>query len=191
MGEQELVKKILEGDEKAFRLFVDIHKVMIVNTCYAFLHNREEAEDIAQDVFIQAFESLISFRFDCKLSSWLYRMAVNRAINSCKSFHKRRIKLKLDETEQQVDFPSEELPVQEKMEVQERRELLHWAIDSLPENQRKAIILNKYEDLSYKEVADIMNLSLSAVESLIFRAKTNLEKKLKPIIGQNKMISQK
>lgn len=191
MGEQELVKKILEGDEKAFRLFVDIHKVMIVNTCYAFLHNREEAEDIAQDVFIQAFESLISFRFDCKLSSWLYRMAVNRAINSCKSFHKRRIKLKLDETEQQVDFPSEELPVQEKMEVQERRELLHRAIDSLPENQRKAIILNKYEDLSYKEVADIMNLSLSAVESLIFRAKTNLEKKLKPIIGQNKMISQK
>lgn len=191
MGEQELVKKILEGDEKAFQLFVDIHKVMIVNTCYAFLHNREEAEDIAQDVFIQAFESLISFRFDCKLSSWLYRMAVNRAINSCKSFHKRRIKLKLDETEQQVDFPSEELPVQEKMEVQERRELLHWAIDSLPENQRKAIILNKYEDLSYKEVADIMNLSLSAVESLIFRAKTNLEKKLKPIIGQNKMISQK
>lgn len=191
MGEQELVKKILEGDEKAFRLFVDIHKVMVVNTCYAFLHNREEAEDIAQDVFIQAFESLISFRFDCKLSSWLYRMAVNRAINSCKSFHKRRIKLKLDETEQQVDFPSEELPVQEKMEVQERRELLHRAIDSLPENQRKAIILNKYEDLSYKEVADIMNLSLSAVESLIFRAKTNLEKKLKPIIGQNKMISQK
>ncbi|CCZ80282.1 RNA polymerase sigma factor [Odoribacter laneus] len=191
MGEQELVKRILEGDEKAFRLFVDIHKVMVVNTCYAFLHNREEAEDIAQDVFIQAFESLKSFRFDCKLSSWLYRMAVNRAINSCKSFHKRRIKLKLDEAEQHFDFPSEELPVQEKMEAQERRELLHRAIDSLPENQRKAIILNKYEDLSYKEVADIMNISLGAVESLIFRAKTNLEKKLKPIIGRNKMISQK
>ena len=52
MGEQELVKRILEGDEKAFRLFVDIHKVMVVNTCYAFLHNREEAEDIAQDVFL-------------------------------------------------------------------------------------------------------------------------------------------
>ena len=117
MGEQELVKRILEGDEKAFRLFVDIHKVMVVNTCYAFLHNREEAEDIAQDVFIQAFESLKSFRFDCKLSSWLYRMAVNRAINSCKSFHKRRIKLKLDEAEQHFDFPSEELPVQEKMEA--------------------------------------------------------------------------
>ena len=77
------------------------------------------------------------------------------------------------------------------MEAQERRELLHRAIDSLPENQRKAIILNKYEDLSYKEVADIMNISLGAVESLIFRAKTNLEKKLKPIIGRNKMISQK
>ena len=68
---------------------------------------------------------------------------------------------------------------------------MHRAIDSLPENQRKAIILNKYEDLSYKEVADIMNISLGAVESLIFRAKTNLEKKLKPIIGRNKMISQK
>ena len=85
--EQELVKRILEGDEKAFRLFVDIHKVMVVNTCYAFLHNREEAEDIAQDVFIQAFESLKSFRFDCKLSSWLYRMAVNRAINSLSLIH--------------------------------------------------------------------------------------------------------
>lgn len=176
MCEKELVEAILRGDEKAFKEFIDDHKVMVVNTCYAFVHNREEAEDIAQDVFLRAYESMPKFRFHCKLSTWLYRMAVNQAINLCKSYRKRRVSLLLDDPGLSSDFASDDLSVPEQMEREARIDILHKAIDTLPEHQRTALILNKYEELSYKEIAEVMELSVGAVESLLFRAKSNLEK---------------
>ena len=73
-----MIETILKGDQRAFKLLVDTYQLMVVNTCYAFVHDRDEAEDIAQDVFVQVFESLGKFRFESKLSTWLYRIAVNR-----------------------------------------------------------------------------------------------------------------
>ena len=176
MGEKEMIKAILEGDQKAFKLLVDTYQLMVVNTCHAFVHDRNEAEDIAQDVFIQVFESLGKFRFESKLSTWLDRIAVNRSINHCKSPRGRAIKVDIESWKQQEVAQSVEMPQQQILEEQEQIELLHKAIDKLPENQRTALILNKYEELSYKEIADVMGVSLSSVESLIFRAKNNLEK---------------
>ena len=171
-----MIEAILKGDPKAFKLLVDTYQLMVVNTCYAFVHDRDEAEDIAQDVFVQVFESLGRFRFESKLSTWLYRIAVNRSINHCKSPRGRAIKIDIDSWKQQEVAQSVEMPQQQILEEQEQIELLHKAIDKLPENQRTALILNKYEELSYKEIADVMGVSLSSVESLIFRAKNNLEK---------------
>ena len=171
-----MIEAILKGDQKAFKLLVDTYQLMVVNTCYAFVHDRDEAEDIAQDVFVQVFESLGRFRFESKLSTWLYRIAVNRSINHCKSPRGRAIKIDIDSWKQQEVAHSVEMPQQQILEEQEQIELLHKAIDKLPENQRTALILNKYEELSYKEIADVMGVSLSSVESLIFRAKNNLEK---------------
>lgn len=171
-----MIEAILKGDQKAFKLLVDTYQLMVVNTCYAFVHDRDEAEDIAQDVFVQVFESLGKFRFESKLSTWLYRIAVNRSINHCKSPRGRAIKIDIDSWKQQEVAQSVEMPQQQILEEQEQIELLHKAIDKLPENQRTALILNKYEELSYKEIADVMGVSLSSVESLIFRAKNNLEK---------------
>ena len=171
-----MIEAILKGDQKAFKLLVDTYQLMVVNTCYAFVHDRDEAEDIAQDLFVQVFESLGRFRFESKLSTWLYRIAVNRSINHCKSPRGRAIKIDIDSWKQQEVAQSVEMPQQQILEEQEQIELLHKAIDKLPENQRTALILNKYEELSYKEIADVMGVSLSSVESLIFRAKNNLEK---------------
>lgn len=171
-----MIEAILKGDQKAFKLLVDTYQLMVVNTCYAFVHDRDEAEDIAQDVFVQVFESLGRFRFESKLSTWLYRIAVNRSINHCKSPRGRAIKIDIDSWKQQEVAQSVEMPQQQILEEQEQIELLHKAIDKLPENQRTALILNKYEELSYKEIADVMGVTLSSVESLIFRAKNNLEK---------------
>ena len=171
-----MIEAILKGDQKAFKLLVDTYQLMVVNTCYAFVHDRDEAEDIAQDVFVQVFESLGRFLFESKLSTWLYRIAVNRSINHCKSPRGRAIKIDIDSWKQQEVAQSVEMPQQQILEEQEQIELLHKAIDKLPENQRTALILNKYEELSYKEIADVIGVSLSSVESLIFRAKNNLEK---------------
>ena len=174
--EKKRIKAILEGDQRAFRDLVDDYKLIIVNTCYGFVHDKEEAEDLAQEVFIQVYESLDKFRGECKLSTWLYRIAVNRSINHCKSPRGRAIKVDIESWKQQEVAQSPEMPQQQLLEEQEQLELLHRAIDRLPENQRTALILNKYEELSYKEIAEIMGTSLSSVESLLFRAKNNLEK---------------
>ena len=136
----------------------------------------DKAFDGLQLVFIQVFESLGKFRFESKLSTWLYRIAVNRSINHCKSPRGRAIKVDIESWKQQEVAQSVEMPQQQLLEEQEQLELLHRAIDRLPENQRTALILNKYEELSYKEIAEVMGVTLSSVESLLFRAKNNLEK---------------
>ena len=83
-----MIETILKGDQRAFKLLVDTYQLMVVNTCYAFVHDRDEAEDIAQDVFVQVFESLGKFRFESKLSTWLYRIAVTLIHGNNKRLHK-------------------------------------------------------------------------------------------------------
>ena len=184
MTDREFVLEIRKGNQQAFRMFVEKYQLTVVKTCNGFIHNLEDAEDIAQEVFIEVYKSIHNFREESKLSTWLYRIAVNKSLN-----HLRKYKLKknLESIESlfmtnknminEIRDNSNLLP-DDKIEQSEKAKILHRAIDSLSTNQRISFILNKYEDLSYKEIAEIMNTSLSAVESLIHRAKINLQKKL-------------
>jgi RNA polymerase sigma-70 factor, ECF subfamily len=156
----------------------------VVNTCFGLLHNIDDSEDVAQDVFIEVFRSVENFRADSKISTWLYRIAVNRSLNFIRDNNKRKWFQSFSEVVESKKEMLNELshqnaddPVSE-LEHSQRALILHEAIDSLPENQRVAFTLNKYEDLSYKEITEVMNLSVSSVESLIHRAKKNLQKKL-------------
>lgn len=184
MSETEIIHKLKQGNETAFKELVENYRRMVVNTCFGLLHNTEDAEDVAQDVFIEVFRSVENFRADSKISTWLYRIAVNRSLNFIRDNKKRRWFQSFDdvmkskkETLNQLNYQSSDDPESE-MENSQRAILLHEAIDSLPENQRVAFTLNKYEDLAYREISDVMSLSVSSVESLIHRAKKNLQKKL-------------
>lgn len=184
MTEAEIIKKLKEGSEKAFRDLVSTYQKMVVNICYGIVHNIEDAEDVAQDVFIEVFRSVSGFRGDSKLSTWIYRIAVNRSINYLRD-HKRRSNLKsLDETVDSSKSAISELfyesasDPQKEMENIQRSKILYAAIGTLSKNQRIAFTLNKYEGLSYKEISEIMELSISSVESLMHRAKKNLQKRL-------------
>jgi len=184
MNEAEIIEKLKQEDESAFRELVDIYRQMVVNTCFGLLHNTDDAEDVAQDVFIEVFRSVKNFRADAEISTWLYRIAVNRSLNFIRDNKKRKWFQSFDDVVeskkemliplhlQSTDDPESEL------EKSQRALILHEAIDSLPKNQRVAFTLNKYEDLAYREISEVMNLSLSSVESLIHRAKKNLQKKL-------------
>ena len=178
MGENEMIQAILEGDERAFKLLVDNYQLMVVNTCYAFVHQEDDARDIAQDVFVQVYESLGAFKFKSKLSTWIYRIAVNKSINFCRSSRGRTRVVNIEKWNMQQELSSDDLLPQEELEREEERSLLHRAIDTLPEKQRAALLLHRYEDLSYKEIAEVMGISLASVESLLFRAKQNLEKQI-------------
>ena len=184
MSEAELIEKLKQGDQSAFKQLVVNYQQLVVNTCFGMVHNLEDAEDIAQDVFIEVYRSVNKFRADSKISTWLYRIAMNRSLNFIRDNKKHKWFQSFDEV---VKSKNSEIPGLKTndsenpefgLENRQRANLLHEAISSLPENQKIAFTLSKYEDLSYTEISEVMDLSISSVESLIHRAKKNLQKKL-------------
>jgi RNA polymerase sigma-70 factor (ECF subfamily) len=182
MTDKDLVGKIRNGDHDSFKVMIENHQRLIINTCKGFLHNDEDAHDVAQDVFIEAYRSIKKFRGDSKISTWLYRIAVNRSLNFIRDNRKHKqvndIDLMYSKGEKHPEIESNPLLPDTELENRERSVVLFNAIDELPKKQKTAFILNKYENLSYKEISEIMNRSITAVESLLFRAKKNLQKKL-------------
>lgn len=157
---------------------------MVLNTCYRFVLNKEDAEDIAQEVFLEAHRSLESFRQESKLSTWLYRIAVTKSLDHLrkKKRKKRFSSLKrvigFNDPVEALALPSvTETPV-EVLSGNERMDVLQNALDTLPDNQKTAFLLSKYDGYSNQEIAEIMHTTVSAVESLVHRAKKNLQKKL-------------
>jgi len=174
--ETTLINKLIEKDDQAFRILIDRHQNHIYKVCMGFLHDKEEAEDITQDVFLEVFKSIQIFKQNSSLSTWLYRIAVNKSLNHLKRQKVKQIYLNFQEI---IGIKTNAYNnSQNILEQKEQKSHLTKALDSLPENQRIAFTLAKYDELSYEEIASIMNVSLSSVESLIFRARTNLKKKL-------------
>ena len=177
-----LIDKILESDQLAFKELVEKYQTMVINTCIGFLHDKQDAEDISQEVFIDVFASLRKFRKEAKLSTWMYRIAVNKSLNFLRSKKRRQWLQNLEDVlgmiRQDHKQPIEMSNPAIDLEMKEEALLLNNAINSLSENQRIAFTLNKYDDLPYSEIAEIMGVSLSSVESLIHRAKMNLQQKL-------------
>jgi len=185
MTESEIISQLQQGNESAFRQLVENYQKLVINTCNGLIHNRDDAEDVAQEVFIEVFRSIKDFRSDSKISTWLYRISVNRSLNFIRDNRRRKWFHSIEENEinsaknkwHHLVSGKEENP-DFGVESSQRAQMLFDSIGSLPKNQQVAFTLSKYEDLSYKEISEVMNLSVSSVESLIFRAKKNLQKKL-------------
>ncbi len=184
MTEQQIIEGIRQGDESAFRELVDQYQQMVVNVCNRFVHNRDDALDLSQDVFIKAYHSIDRFRGTSRISTWLYRIAVNHSLNFIRDKKRRNIFSSLDvlfdhsgssPVERAADNGEE---AQEQMERKENNNRVYQALESLPKKQRVALTLNKLEDLPYKQVAEIMDISVSETGVLINRAKKKLQKKL-------------
>ena len=184
MEEKQLIQALRNSDESAFRKLVEKYELNVYNTCIGMLGNEDNAKDISQDVFIEVFRSIHKFRGDSKISTWLYRLAVNKSLNHIRDNKKHRIVKSIqrffikdeNETLDLQDFGSQN--AEQEIEQNEHSKALHQALNKLPENQKTAFVLKNYDDLSYKQISEIMELSHSSVESLIHRAKTNLQKHL-------------
>jgi len=183
MNENEIIGKLQSGDEETFKAVVEKYQRYVLNTCFRFVNSEETAEDLAQEVFIQVFISIRDFRGGSKLSTWIYRIAVTKSLDHLKKLRRKKrfavIKRLFGEDEMEEQIPSNDETNPEKdLDNKERLKILNMALDNLPENQRIAFTLSKYDEMSYKEIADILGTTVSAVESLIHRAKNNLQKKL-------------
>lgn len=188
MPEKELVERLKQKNEIAFKQLIESHQKMVINTCYGLLQNREDAEDIAQNVFIDFYNSIDKFRGEAKLKTWLYRISVNHSLNYIKSKNRRKWLSFLDQkqsiTINTMHSHNSDAP-EFRIEKEQRATILKTTIEQLPEKQKIAFTLSKYEELSYSEIAEVMNLSVSSIESLLFRAKKNLQKSLLKIYKKN------
>lgn len=167
-----------------FNRLVDENKDLVFNLCYRILRNIEDAEDAAQETFISAYKAIENFRGDSAIRTWLYRIALNKSLDLRKSKNAKRkyghllSLLSYYKPIKNLESVYASSP-ERRVEDSERKEVLEAALNSIPEAQRTAILLSKYDGMSQKEIAYAMNLSEKAVESLISRAKKNLQKLLK------------
>ena len=193
MSEPELIKQLQINDPAACKYLVDTHGNLVFNTALGLLQHRSDAEDIAQEVFVYAFQSVDKFRGDAKISTWLYRITLSKSLDALKA--RKRVKrfgflqsiFESDGVKLAVDKPHFQHPGV-LMENQEQAKTLFLAIEKLPENQKTAFVLHKLEDLSYIEIAEVMQLSVGSIESLMFRAKQNLRQYLGRWYEQNKSL---
>ena len=165
---------VATGDQKAFKMLYDLYADKVYNTSLSYLKNQEDAEEATQDVFTQIFRNAGKFRADAAVNTWIYRITVNTSLNHSK--RKKRfsfLSFGASETEPpDFDHPGV------LMENKENARYLFRAIDTLPDSQKTAFILSFIEELPRQEVADVMEISLKAVESLLQRGKKNLRIKL-------------
>ncbi|MBI3509120.1 MAG: RNA polymerase sigma factor [Bacteroidetes bacterium] len=182
MEESELLRHLREGKQEYYSTLFRLHGRQVYNTCLGLLQHETDAEDVAQEVFIEVFRSVKKFRGDSKISTWLYRIAMNKCLDHIRS--KKRGKrsgnvISID-GEMNVQIPVSNSFVHPgiALENKERAKILFGAISVLPENQRVAFTLNKVDGLSYQEICEVMKMKLPAVESLIHRAKQNLKRSL-------------
>jgi len=183
LNEQELIQGLRNNDETAFKWLVDAYQDRIFNTAIGIVQNAADAEDVAQEVFIQVYRSIHQFKGDSKLSTWLYRIATTRALDLLRSRKSKKRFGFMQRLFGENNEPIYEVPDFNHpgiaLEKKEDAARLFKAIRQLPDNQKTAFTLHKLEDLSYKEVSEVMNTSVAAVESLMHRAKLNLRKILK------------
>lgn len=173
--EQDIARaeRIAAGDGAAFKDLFDEFGAGVLNLCYAMVRDRFEAEDIAQEVFVEVFCSIRSYRGDSKLSTWIYRIAVNKSINFIRKQKVRRLfagrerKVLENATSEGSDW---------RLRENEYKGYFEKALTALPEKQRTAFVLYMYEELPQKEIAEIMKCSLSSVEVLVHRARKSMEK---------------
>jgi len=182
-----LIVATANGDKSAFEELVEKYKLIVFNIIHQYLCNSSETEDLAQEVFIKIWKYASTFNPKYKFSTWIYRITVNTCLNYRKANKTSNKHYSLDQIEESGNNDTAEKPSNDTSEIKERNEIITKALLTLPSNQKMALILSQFERRSYKDIAEIMEISVSAVESLIFRAKSNMKNQLLPLKDKNQL----
>ena len=183
MNEQELIELVKKKDRLAFKTLVDTWQDMVYNTALGILQNAEDAEDVSQEVFIQVSESISSFKGESKFSTWLYRITITKTTDHIRKKKRKKrfafVQSLYGKNDEQVIDPPDFFHPGIHLENKESSAMLFKAIEELLPNQKTAFVLSKMENLSYREIGEVMNLSEAAVDALLQRAKEKLKKILR------------
>lgn len=175
-----LMLRVRDDDMQAYSLLVERFQQRVVNIVFRYTGDRAGAEDLAQEVFIKVFKARQSYQPVAKFSTWLFRIATNLCLNEIRN-RKHRPNLSLDDNP--LLDPGQADPTELETSRQELVQAVRKALDALPENQRMAVVLNKWEDQSYEQIAEAMGLSVQAVKSLLFRARAAMKEGLEEFLS--------
>ncbi len=186
MSDFDIIKEILNGDKNQYRFLIEKYQAQVFRICMGYVHHTEDANDLTQEIFIQAYQKLHQYQSKAAFSTWLYRIAVNTCLNHLRKKKGNlmdRIENALDSLTAKYSYQISDTATPEEILItNEHTELISKAIESLSDKQKTTFILSNYEELPQKEIAAIMKISEGAVESLLQRAKANLQKKISHIL---------
>lgn len=185
----QLMLDVKAGDEGSFDLLLRRYRTPLVNFLFRMVRDSATAEDLAQEVFLRVYRARKQYSPTAKFTTWLFRIATNLALNSIRDNRHRQMETSIDAPKEDEDgapleLPSREMRIDEHMIERDRANFIRRAVDSLPEKQRAAVLLHKYEEMDYGEIAKILECSESALKSLLFRAYETLRVQLAPLVAQ-------
>jgi RNA polymerase sigma-70 factor (ECF subfamily) len=187
-SDAEVMLRVKAGDQSAFDYLVQKYRRPLVSFMYRMARNTAAAEDLAQEVFLRVYRSRASYEASAKFTTWLYRIATNLAVNHARDTRKERpeVTVSLDEPDEEtgttMDVADATVSAEEALVRRERMLAIRSKVEALPERQKMAVIMHKYQQLDYKQIADVLKLSESATKSLLFRAYETLREQLKAFV---------
>ncbi|HLZ50110.1 MAG TPA: sigma-70 family RNA polymerase sigma factor [Candidatus Acidoferrum sp.] len=189
----QLMLDVKAGDERSFELLLQRYRTPLVNFLYRMVRAREEAEDLAQEVFLRVYRARKDYVPSAKFTTWLFRIATNLALNSVRDNRHQRMEISLDAPvtvdaedgdEKVMDIAEKHPNIEQHLVEEAQKNMIRHAIDKLPEKQRAAVLLHKYQELDYGDIAKILECSESALKSLLFRAYETLRVELAPLVAR-------
>ena len=184
----QLMLDVKAGDEESFDLLLERYRTPLVNFLFRMVRDVATAEDLAQEVFLRVYRARKQYSPTAKFTTWLFRIATNLALNSVRDNRHHQMDISLDAPPEEdtapMELPAREMRIDEHMVERDRSQFIRQAVGSLPEKQRVAVLLHKYEEMDYAEIAKILECSESALKSLLFRAYETLRVQLAPLVAQ-------
>ena len=184
----DVMLRVKAGDQSAFDYLVHKYRRPMVSFMYRMARNSAAAEDLAQEVFLRVYRSRETYEPSAKFTTWLYRIATNLAVNHARDTRHERpeVQVSLDEPDEDtgttLELPDAGMNAEQIMVRRERMMAIRQKVEALPEQQKLAVIMHKYQQMDYKQIADVLKKSESATKSLLFRAYETLREQLKEFI---------
>jgi RNA polymerase sigma-70 factor (ECF subfamily) len=188
LSDADVMLRVKTGDDVAFDYLVQKFRRPLVGFMYRMAHNPAVAEELAQEVFLRVYRSRETYNAEAKFSTWLYRIATNLAVNHARDTRQERpeTSVSLDETDEEsglsLDVADASPNVEQNILRRERLAAIRRHVDALPERQKLAVLMHKYQEMDYRQIAAVLKLSESATKSLLFRAYETLRERLKEFV---------
>jgi len=185
LSDAEIMLRVREGDDSGFSILIEKYRKQIVHFMFRMSRNQAVAEELAQEVFLRVYRSRQTYRAEAKFSTWLYRIATNLGVNHARDtkYERTAQNVYLDqpdpETGTSPDVADSTPSVEQELVREERMNAIRKHVMALPERQRSAVLMHKYQEMDYKEIGEVLKLSESATKSLLFRAYQTLRENLK------------